>query len=85
MLNLETGEVVEKTLLYEGDAVREFYAGLPRPVRVGIEASGTMQWFVKLLNQLEVDFQHEGQGRATGRSGKATRCRPGSGVRCRFH
>jgi hypothetical protein len=26
MLNVETGEIVEKTLQYEGDSVREFYS-----------------------------------------------------------
>ena len=38
MLNVETGEVVEKTLQHEGDSVREFYSTLAGPVRVGIEA-----------------------------------------------
>ena len=32
---------------HEGHNVREFYSTLPRPVRVGIEATGSMQWFVK--------------------------------------
>jgi hypothetical protein len=31
MLNVETGEVVEKTLRHEGDSVREFYSTLARP------------------------------------------------------
>ena len=35
MLNVETGEIVEKTLRHEGDSVREFYSSLPRPTRVG--------------------------------------------------
>jgi hypothetical protein len=30
MLNVETGEIVEKTLRHEGDSVREFYSTLPR-------------------------------------------------------
>ena len=37
---------MEVTLQHEGDNVREFYSSLPRPVRVGIEATGSMQWFV---------------------------------------
>jgi hypothetical protein len=45
MLDTTTGEVEELTLLHEGDNVREFYSSLPRPVRVGIEATGSMQWF----------------------------------------
>jgi hypothetical protein len=32
------------------DNVREFYSSLPRPVRVGIEATGSMQWLVNLIN-----------------------------------
>jgi hypothetical protein len=43
MLDTTTGEVVEKTLTHEGNNVREFYSTLPGPVRVGIEATGSMQ------------------------------------------
>jgi hypothetical protein len=39
MLDTPTGEIVEMTLKHEGDNVREFYSSLPRPVRVGIEAT----------------------------------------------
>ena len=39
MLDAETGEVEEHVLGHEGEEVREFYSGLPGPVRVGIEAS----------------------------------------------
>jgi hypothetical protein len=45
MLDTTTGEVVKKTLKHESNNVREFYSNLPRPVRVGIEATGSMQWF----------------------------------------
>ena len=45
MLDTETGEVVNRTLTHEGDSVREFYSTLPGPVRVGIEATGSMKWF----------------------------------------
>jgi transposase len=54
MLDRETGEVLEKTLTHEGDAVREFCAGLPAPVVVGIEATGSMGWFVRLMDELGV-------------------------------
>ena len=57
MLDTETGELVEKTLAHEGEKVREFYAALPRPVRVGIEATGSMQWFLKLTEELGIDCQ----------------------------
>lgn len=51
----ETGEFTEKTLLHEGNVVREFYAGLERPVVVGIEATGAMQWFLELLEELGIE------------------------------
>lgn len=57
MLDLETGEVSEKTLQHEGQTVREFYAGLAKPVRVGLEATGSMFWFVRLLEELGIEYQ----------------------------
>ena len=48
MLDTNTGEVVKKTLKHEGNHVREFYSSLARPARVGIEATGSMQWFLNL-------------------------------------
>jgi len=55
MLDTTTGEVVEVTLKHEGDNVREFYSSLPRPVRVGIEATGSMQWFLNLMEELGIE------------------------------
>jgi hypothetical protein len=52
MLDTETGEVVNRTLMHEGSEMREFYSQLPRPVLVGIEAIGPMQWFLDLLQEL---------------------------------
>jgi hypothetical protein len=49
MLDTDTGELVEKTLEHEGEKVQEFYAALPGPVLVGIEATGSMPWFLKLM------------------------------------
>ncbi len=54
MLDTDTGEMVEKTIQHEGDQVREFYAALPRPVLVGIEATGSMQWFLQLMEELQI-------------------------------
>jgi len=51
MMDSETGEFVEKTLLHKGSAVRDFYAALEGPVVVGIEATGSMQWFLELLEE----------------------------------
>ena len=55
MLDTATAEVVEVTLKHEGDNVREFYSSLPRPVRVGIEATGSMPWFLNLMEELGIE------------------------------
>ena len=52
MLDTETGELVKKRLAHVGEEVRKFYAGLPGPALVGIEASGHSQWFEKQLREL---------------------------------
>ena len=57
MLDTTTGEVVKMTLAHEGNNVREFYSTLPRPVRVGIEATGSMVWFVNLMEDLGIECQ----------------------------
>jgi transposase len=57
MLDRETGEVSEKTLKHDGEAVREFYRSLPAPVVVGIEATGSMGWFLRLMDELGIDCQ----------------------------
>jgi transposase len=54
MLDCESGEIVEQTLKHDGNTIRQFYAGLPRPVVVGIEATGSMGWFVRLMAELEI-------------------------------
>src|SRR5438034_6046261 len=54
MVDTETGEFTEKTLNHEGNEVREFYAALEGPVVVGIEATGSMQWFLELLEELGI-------------------------------
>ena len=66
MVDSETGEFVEKTILHEGNAVREFYASLPGPVVVGIEATGSMQWLLELLEELGIECRvgHQAKIRA---------------------
>jgi transposase len=54
MVDTETGVLTEKVLKHEGNAVREFYAALEGPVVVGIEATGAMQWFLELLEELGI-------------------------------
>ena len=55
MLDRETGVVVEKTLKHKGEAVREFYVSIPPPVVVGIEATGSMGWFLRLMEELAIE------------------------------
>lgn len=52
MLDIETGELTEKVIRHEGSAVREFYVALEGPIVVGIEATGSMQWFLELKKSL---------------------------------
>jgi transposase len=66
MLETETGELMEMTLTHEGNNVREFYSRLPRPVRVGIEATGSMQWFVNLMEELGIECLVGPSGRDSG-------------------
>src|SRR6516165_3776547 len=55
MLDTDTGEFVEKTLEHDGEELRKFYSGLSRPVLVGIEATGSMQWFLELMEELGIE------------------------------
>src|SRR5579864_8018457 len=55
MLDTDTGELEEKTLEHEGDTVREFYSALRGPILVGIEATGSMQWFLELMEELGIE------------------------------
>ena len=67
MLDTTTGEVVNMILKHEGDNVPEFYSKLPRPVLVGIEATGSMQWFLNLMEELGIECRvgHPAQIRAS--------------------
>jgi len=47
--DLATGEDQRKELKHQSDEVRQFYTQLPKPVIVGLEATGSSQWFEKLL------------------------------------
>src|SRR5258705_13151489 len=55
ILDTPTGEVEEVTRKQKGTNVGGFYSLLPRPVRVGIEATGSMQWFVNLMEELGIE------------------------------
>ena len=54
------------TLMHEGEKVREFYSQLPRPVLVGMEATGSMHWFLNLMDELGIECRvgHPAQIRA---------------------
>ena len=52
MLDENTGELTERRLDHESGEAHAFYQSLPKPVRVGIEATGPMQWFERLLAEL---------------------------------
>lgn len=57
MMDSETGELTEKVVKHEGNAIREFYASLEGPVVVGLEATGAMQWFLELLEELGIQYR----------------------------
>ncbi len=52
MLDTETGELLERRLEHESGEARAFYASLPRPARVGMEATAPAQWFERMLSEL---------------------------------
>lgn len=49
MLDPQTGELVERRLEHQSGEARAFYAALPAPARVGMEATGYSQWFEAML------------------------------------
>jgi transposase len=55
MLDTDTGELMEKTLGHDGDEVRNFYSALRGQVLVGIEATGSMHWFLKRMQELGIE------------------------------
>ncbi len=51
MLDTETGEIVERRVEHETGEAQRFYAALPAPARVGIEATGYARWFERMLRE----------------------------------
>ncbi len=66
MLDSDTGELEEKTLEHQGETVREFYSALRGPILVGIEATGSMQWFLELMEELGIVVAHRPSEKVTG-------------------
>ena len=52
MLGEATGELTERRLDHPSGEAEVFYRNLQGPVRVGIEATGPIRWFERLLAEL---------------------------------
>ena len=52
MLDETTGELTERRLDHQNGEAEAFYRNLQGPVRVGIEATGPIRWFERLLAEL---------------------------------
>jgi hypothetical protein len=52
MMDEATGELIERRLNHESGEAHAFYRDLRGPVRVGIEATGPIRWFERLLAEL---------------------------------
>ncbi|HUJ33468.1 MAG TPA: IS110 family transposase [Candidatus Acidoferrum sp.] len=52
MMDEATGELIERRLDHESGEAHTFYRNLRGPARVGIEATGPLHWFERLLTEL---------------------------------
>jgi transposase len=52
MVETDRGEMTSRRLQHENGEARTFYAGLPKPSLIGIEATGYTQWFERMLAEL---------------------------------
>src|SRR5208282_3574182 len=52
MMDTATGALVELRLEHENGEAQAFYRTLPKPVRVGMEATGYAHWFERMLAEL---------------------------------
>jgi transposase len=55
MLDPATGELLERRLEHQTGEAKGFYASLPGPARVGMEATGYSRWFERIL----AEYGHE--------------------------
>ncbi|MGH9401456.1 MAG: IS110 family transposase [Terriglobia bacterium] len=51
-LDTQTGEMVTRRLEHENGEAKAFYASLPKPSWIGIEATGYTQWFERMLTEM---------------------------------
>ena len=56
MVDTETGEVTERRLYHGNGEAQKFYESLCGPVLVGVESSGNMLWFERLLARLKQEL-----------------------------
>jgi len=54
-VDTETGETAERKLEHSSGEARAFYASLPVPALMGVEATGNCQWFLDLM----AEFGHQ--------------------------
>jgi hypothetical protein len=52
MMDEATGELIERRLDHQSGEAQAFYRDLQGPVRVGMEATGPIRWFERLLAEL---------------------------------
>src|SRR2546427_13044323 len=52
LVETDTGEMVTRRLEHENGEARAFYATLPKPSLIGIEATGYTQWLERLVAEL---------------------------------
>lgn len=52
IVDTETGEIIERRLAHADGEAQRFYESLSGPVEVGVESSGNMLWFERLLAKL---------------------------------
>ena len=69
MLDDETGEFMRRCSM-KAEQVRS-YSALPKPVLVGLEATGSMPWFLRLLEELNIEYR-VGHPRRSGRRSRAS-------------
>ena len=51
-VDTETGDTAERKLEHSSGEARRFYAGLPAPALIGVEATGNCQWVLDLMVEL---------------------------------
>jgi hypothetical protein len=69
-LDTETGEISTRRLEHENGEARAFYAGLPKPVLIGIEATGYTPWFEGMVAERGHADGEDGLSRSWYQSGR---------------